>query len=89
MTGINGVNVNIRALVEMFILMMIGASVLDKINATNLINLSGPFGTTGAKIASGWTTLVMMLSVITVIVIAKVVMNVFNGGGEKERYAEE
>jgi hypothetical protein len=87
MASIHGVNINIRALIEMFILMFIGGTVLDRINAANLINLSGPFGSTPTQIASGWTTLITMISVVVVIVVAKIVLNVFNGGGGS-RYEE-
>jgi hypothetical protein len=76
-----GIGGNIRAIVSMFIMLLIIGTVLDKVVALVPVNTSSPMSGVAANITSGWMTVVALVSVVIVIIIAKLVLNVFKSGG--------
>jgi hypothetical protein len=76
----------VEAVVIVGCLIYVGAVVLDKLSAANLINATGSFNGTVTDVASMWDSSTSMIATVVIIgaaaIIIKMVMNFRKGGSQ-------
>ena len=82
MTALREIEMAAVSIIAVLITAVMGAVIFDKINTANLINSSGPLGTTMTTIISDYSLFVTMLAVVILVVIAGVILLAVRGFGK-------
>ena len=88
MTALREIEMAAVSIIAVLITAVMGAVIFDKINTANLINSSGPLGTTMTTIISDYSLFVTMLAVVILVVIAGVILLAVRGFGKSGKSSQ-